>query len=289
LVKIFTVPVRSGQWEEGSSIKTVIKCAARLNLAFFFLTSIGNCKEQQSATSPFFGEWVNPITVQTNVQSPDSASLKQLHDQPLSYKEAHELYELGLRLFYGTGVEQNYAASREVLNIPASQGHDDSKYYLGLMYLGGFGVVQDSVIAARYFYEGTIKGNAASQYQYGLCLKNGIGAPKDLIEALAVFLKAAQQGHSDAQYEIGLAYRTGNGIAPDYSQAIYWFYKSATQGNISARQNIEEMSKTSTEAKEALDKINYKIPPRKLPTHRPKNRVDTNSIFGGDLPLSLTS
>jgi len=254
-----------------------------------FLVSSGSCEEKGVSTSPFFGEWVNPINVKTNEQSFDSAFFKQLHTRLLSYKEANELYELGLRLYYGTGVAQNYAASREVLNIPASQGHIDSKYYLGLMYLGGLGVVPDSVIAARYFYEGAIKGNAPSQYQYGLCLKNGIGVPKDLIKASAMFLKSAEQGHPESQYEIGLAYRTGNGIALDDSQAIYWFYKSAIQGYISARQNIDEMSKTSKEAKEALDKLNFKTPPRKLPTHRPKNRVDTNSIFGGDLPLSLTS
>jgi len=275
--------------EKGRGINTFTNCTVCLCLVASFPASSGNCEEKEVSPSPFFGEWVNPINVKTNEQSSDSAFYKQLHTQLLSYKEAHELYELGLRLFYGTGIEQNYAASREVLNIPASQGHDDSKYYLGLMYLGGLGVVPDSLLAARYFYEGTIKGNAPSQYQYGLCLKNGIGTPKDLIKALAVFLNAAEQGHSDAQNEIGLAYRTGNGIALDDYQAIYWFYKSAIQGNISARQNIEDMSKTSKEAKEALDKLNFKTLPRKLPTHRPKNRVDTNSIFGGDLPFSLTS
>jgi TPR repeat protein len=157
------------------------------------------------------------------------------------------------------------------------------------MYLDGLGVVRDSVIAARYFYEVALKGNSPCQYQYGMCLKNGIGVPKDLIKASAMFLKSAEQGHPESQYEIGMAYRLGSGILADDCQAVYWFYKSAVQGNIAARQNIEEMSKTSMEAKKALDKINYRTTPRKLPTHRPKNRVDTNSIFGGDLPLSLTS
>ena len=245
--------------------------------------------DTSSISSPFFGKWTNPINVVTNAQGPDSAFLGQPHGNLISHKEAYPMYELGIRLFYGTGIEQNYAASREILNILASQGDDSSKYYLGLMYLDGLGVVSDSVIAARYFYEVALKGNAPCQYQYGMCLKNGIGVPKDLIKASAMFLKSAEQGHPESQYEIGMAYRLGNGISTDDSQAVYWFYKSAIQGNIAARQNIEEMSKTSMEAKKALDKINYRTTPRKLPTHRPKNRVDTNSIFGGDLPLSLTS
>lgn len=242
-----------------------------------------------SNSSPFFGNWVNPIKVETSTQTFNPLFLKDLPTNSFLHGSSSQYHELGVYLFYGTGIEQNYAAAREYFNVAASQGDEDSKYYLGVMSLYGLGVIKDEVIAARFFYEAAIKGNSPCQYQYGMCLKNGNGIPKNLIKASAMFLKSAEQGHPESQYEIGMACRSGNGIPTDDSQAVYWFYKSAIQGNISARQNIEEMSKTSKEANEALDRLSFKTPSRKLPTHRPKNRVDTNSIFGGDLPLSQTS
>jgi len=234
--------------------------------------------DTSSISSPFFGKWTNPINVGTNAQTFNPLFLKDLPTNSFLHGGASQYHELGVYLFYGTGIEQNYAAARRYFNIAVSQGYEDSKYFLGVMYLYGLGVIKDEVIAARFFYEAAIKGNSPCQYQYGMCLKNGIGIPKNLIKASSMFLKAAEQGHSDAQCEIGIAYHYGYGVPADDAQSIYWFYKSAIQGNISARQNIEEMSKTSKEAKEALDRLNVKTIPRKLPTHRPKNRVDTNSI-----------
>lgn len=274
---------------KGGGIKTFANCTVCLCLEAFFLASSGKCEEKEVSTSPFFGNWVNPIKTETNAQSLNPIQLEKIYTINFLHGNSSQYHERGVCFFYGTGVEQSYVAARESFIIAASQGDEDSKYYLGIMFLYGLGVKRDEVIAARYFFEAALKGNSPCQYQYGMCLKSGIGVPKDMTKASSMFLNSAEQGHSDAQYEIGMAYRSGNGIPTDDSKAVYWFYKSAIQGNMAARQNIEEMSHTSMQAKDAWDQINYKTPPRKLPTHRPKNRIDTNSIFGGDMPLTRTS
>jgi len=254
-----------------------------------FLVNSANGDEKKVSNSPFFGEWRSPINVETNIKSFNPFLLIKLPADSSLIGSSSQYHELGVCLFYGTGMNQNYSAARESFIIAASQGYEDSKYYLGVMYLNGLGVLKDEVFAAKYFFEAAFKGNSPSQYQYGMCLKNGIGAQKDPVKASAMFLKAAEQGHSDAQYEMGMAYRTGKGVEPDDTQAIYWLYKAAIQGNMSAKQNIEDMAKTSKEAKEALDKVNYKSPPRNLPPHQPKNRILNKSVVITDLPLSLTS
>ena len=194
---------------------------------------------------------------------------------------AKTLHFVGLMLFRGDGVPQNYAeaakwfsrvAGREFkrrkltdqertsifmqsllnhmtanyecpvdLDSYGNQCIASSQYYLGFMYLRGLGVKQDHEEAAKWFRKAAEQGNAEAQNALGDACSSGQGIGQDYEEAAEWYRKAAEQGIADAQKSLGDLYNDGKGVEQDQSEATKWYMKAAKQGNAEARDRLQEI------------------------------------------------
>ena len=191
------------------------------------------------------------------------------------------LHFVGLMLFRGDGVPQNYAeaakwfsraAGREfkrrklseqertsifmqsLLNLSTpnyecpvdldcygNQCIASSQYYLGFMYLHGLGVKQDYGESVKWLGKAAEFGHEAAEYLLGLAYSSGQGIGQDFEEAAEWYRKSAEQGIAAAQKSLGDLYNDGKGVEQDQSEAAKWYMKAAKQGNAEARDRLQEI------------------------------------------------
>ena len=100
-----------------------------------------------------------------------------------------------------------------------------SVYDLGIRYYFGFGVDQDYAEAARVWQAAANHGHAYAQYGLGVCYFTGHGVKQDLAEAVKWWKKAAAQGHRAAKYGLGVCCHTGKGMGRNVEEAEMWWGK----------------------------------------------------------------
>lgn len=178
-------------------------------------------------------------------------------------------FELGRRLFNGTGVPRDPNAAIRWLERAAAQGHVRSQATLGAVYQTGTGATKDFERARKYLTEAAGAGDVQALTLLGLMDAQGQGLPapdkvsaeKRLREAvakghmdatppLAVVLmgttaepgpspaeglgalrRAALAGHSRSAYSLFLAYGSGqNNVPRDEREAARWLAVAAKGG-----------------------------------------------------------
>ena len=143
-------------------------------------------------------------------------------------------YNMGLCLYNGDGVNQDYKEAVRWFQKAAEQGCVDAQYSLGCCYDNGFGVSKNYTEAAKWYRTAAEQGHADAQYSFGECYYWGNGVSQDYNEAVKWYKKAAERGHADAQYSLGDCYENGLGVTKDYSEAVKWYKKAAEQGQTDA-------------------------------------------------------
>lgn len=137
-------------------------------------------------------------------------------------------YHLGLMLYEGEGVMQDFKEAVKWWSKAAARGNISSQYYLGNCFARGQGVSQDYVEAVKWYRKAAERGGAKAQCTLGGMYKNGIGVVQDYREAMAWFLKAAEQHNDEACYELGCMYQKGVGVEQDYVKAMEWYKKASS-------------------------------------------------------------
>lgn len=143
---------------------------------------------------------------------------------------AQDAYARAEALYYGRGVQQDFAAAASLCRQAADQGDANARYFLGTMYYQGKGVPQDFATAAVWTRKAADQGLASAQYTLGVLYRDGQGVPQDLATAAYLFRNAAAQGLADAQYNLGVLYQNGQGAPQDFAIAASWYRKAADQG-----------------------------------------------------------
>ena len=89
--------------------------------------------------------------------------------------------ELGVRYYFGDGVEVDYETSAKWLRKAAEQGESNAQYYMGWAYWSGKGVKKDSAEAVKWFHKAADQGHERAQWylaearQFGLIKKDSAG------------------------------------------------------------------------------------------------------------------
>lgn len=140
-------------------------------------------------------------------------------------------YNLGVCLYFGEGISQNFSEAVKWYRKAAEQRHPGAQYCLGVCYYYGNGVSEDKAEAVKWYRKAAEQGNADAQYYLGICYCNGEGVSQDYTEAVKWFRKAAGQGNADAQNNLGDCYYYGIGVSEDKTEAVKWYRKAAEQEN----------------------------------------------------------
>ena len=153
-----------------------------------------------------------------------------------SWQKAAELNDprgqvlLGLCLYFGHGIKQNYSEAFKWIRMAADQGLARAQNNLGVCYDNGDGVKEDKKEAFKWYRIAAEQGLARAQNNLGVCYDNGDGVKEDKQEAFKWFRKAAEQGYADAQSQLGYCYAFGEGVEEDKKEAIKWYRLAAEQG-----------------------------------------------------------
>jgi len=138
----------------------------------------------------------------------------------------------------GKGVEQDYAAARELyakaVTFPCAA------YELGKLYRDGLGGEADEERAARYFRQAFLGFQVMAdkspddwlQYRIGWMLLHGVGAERDEAAAVPWLEKSAQHGNALAKYRLGkLLLLGGETVSKDVQRALELLTECAEEGN----------------------------------------------------------
>ncbi len=138
----------------------------------------------------------------------------------------------------GKGVEQDYAAARELYAKAVTFPY--AAYELGKLYRDGLGGEADEDRAARYFRQAFLgfqfladrSPDDKLQYRIGWMLLHGVGTERDVAAALPWLEKAAECGNQTAKYQLGKLLLTGaEGVPRDTDRALDLLTRCAEAGD----------------------------------------------------------
>lgn len=149
-------------------------------------------------------------------------------------------YELGMKYFYGRGVDKNFFEAEKWFHEAAEQGHVYSQYELGKLY--------DPDGESEYVFEKRYR-----SYRYGEKKEHDLqsatyGDQRDTVvsydsvrykaHAEKWLLKAAHNGLPEAQTSLAWLYIRGFGNQGNYQDAIDWLEKAAQQNYVPAQYEL---------------------------------------------------
>ena len=161
-----------------------------------------------------------------------------------SWQKAAELNDprgqvlLGLCLYFGHGIKQNYSEAFKWIRMASDQGLARAQNNLGVFYENGHGVNEDKKKAVKWYRLAAEQGDADAQSKLGLCYANGNGVKEDQKEAIKWWRMAAEQGFARAQTNLGLCYDKGDGVKEDKKEAVKWYRLAAEQGFAGAQLSL---------------------------------------------------
>ena len=149
-------------------------------------------------------------------------------------------YELGMKYFYGRGVDKNFFEAEKWFHEAAEQGHVYSQYELGKLY--------DPDGESEYVFEKRYR-----SYRYGEKKEHDLqsatyGDQRDTVvsydsvrykaHAEKWLLKAAHNGLPEAQTSLAWLYMRGFGNQGNYRDAIDWWERAAQQNYVPAQYEL---------------------------------------------------
>ena len=114
-------------------------------------------------------------------------------DKALELDSVEGLWERGVALAFGFGVDENAAEAAKRYREAADLGHAVAKYNLGWLYLNGVGVEQDALEAARWWRKAAAQGYARAQLDLGTLYYDGVFVKQDSDEASQLYRKVANR------------------------------------------------------------------------------------------------
>ena len=138
----------------------------------------------------------------------------------------------------GKGVEQDYAAARELYAKAVTFPY--AAYELGKLYRDGLGGEADEERAARYFRQAFLGFQVMAdkspddwlQYRIGWMLLHGVGTERGEAAAVPWLEESAQRGNALAKYRLGrLLLLGGETVSKDVQRALELLTECAEEGN----------------------------------------------------------
>lgn len=167
------------------------------------------------------------------------AANRQIPDAIAAYRRAADkgstaaMVELGVMYGNGTGVPQDLAQARALLERAANAGN--ARGVANLAALSANTGTQTDPVRSRALLSKAAETNAEAQYQLGLMLADGVGGPRDDVGARALFERASARDHAGALERMGEFARTGRGGPRDSAAAKTYYEKAAALGNEDAK------------------------------------------------------
>ena len=158
-------------------------------------------------------------------------------------------YDLGIRYFYGYGVEQNYIEAAKWWESSANAGIADSQYNLGLMYYRGIGITKDKNKAKLLIEKAAKQDHDKAQHR--LAMLYALDG-EDFLTSLSWLNKSAKQNNVEAQYNLGVYYERGYGVPKNLDKAKEWYQLAANQGLEQAIEKVQELEKTDSDTDQSL-------------------------------------
>ena len=161
-------------------------------------------------------------------------------DAAIAYQKAVDagstIAMAGLAALYiqGTGVGQDYARAKELLETAAARGNVVAMDNLGSIAGGALGDEADLAKAREWFGKAAAAGFGELMLQLGLMDRDGDGAPADDAAAKAWFEKAAAKDVAAAYTSLGEFAEAGRAGPKDPSAALRFYAKGAALGDADA-------------------------------------------------------
>ena len=146
-------------------------------------------------------------------------------------------YGLGLCLYRGFGIKQNYYEAYRHFWSLVMLGVDnyipDAGYFYGECCYNGYGTSRNLKDARVGFYHSAMFGSSLSRIKLGVLMLKG---EKEIVsendsEVFGWVREEAAKNNSEAQYVLGHLYLRGNGCSKDTLLALAYFEKSANNNN----------------------------------------------------------
>lgn len=175
-------------------------------------------------------------------------SLKLLEESAnLAFPPAQ--YELGLKYYRGTNVEQDYRVAFSLFESSAQQGYIRAMYYVSVCLAKGLGThvnVKDSI---KWCKRGAKAGHPLCQYRLSMFYAKGFdvenssseqGAP-NWEKSFEWCKKAAVAGYPIAQFELAQHYLSGKGTDKNDNMAVVWLKKAAENKMCDANRLLDQL------------------------------------------------
>ncbi|MDA1277778.1 MAG: tetratricopeptide repeat protein [Verrucomicrobia bacterium] len=174
------------------------------------------------------------------VQTADLEELNEGLKKVLSYppEESFELYDQGVRLLKGEGVEKNTKEAERLFRESAQLGNPLAEHNLGVMYLTGIGMEKNTATAVEWIRKAGDRGLAEAQFKLAGFYATGLGVEENVKESAAWLKKAAAQGHVEAAYNLATFYAGEKNEESNYVEAAKWYRIAAEHGKVSAQSNL---------------------------------------------------
>ena len=179
----------------------------------------------------------NPNTPTNEVER----ALRQAHryfKEAAGKGDANGLYNLGMCLWRGLGVERDPQAAFNTFRAAAEKGHPEAINNIGAFFRDGVIVDRDYELSTKWFAKSASYENPFGQYNYALALRKGEGVKQDLAKAAGLLEKAAAGGCVEAINTLGVASLKGEGMKADAVRAYQLFTKAADAGYPPAMENL---------------------------------------------------
>ena len=187
-------------------------------------------------------------------------------------KSPQEMYERGMNLISGTGVNRNEVEAVSFFRRSAEAGHAPAQTVMGYLYETGSVVERDPRMAADWYAKAAAQGDLPAQWVLGRMYLAGQGVARDRNQAMEWLRKAAergdpfgallmgeaeeeiapvpavpwyraaaQKGLGEAQVRLGHLLASGRVGAPDKYQAYVWLLVSFENGNSAVQDDLRRL------------------------------------------------
>ncbi len=213
---------------------------------------------------------IAPVTKLKAARSLDVPVIPQELSNPtivsaIAAGDGSAMYELGMKLRDGRGVERDQAAASNWFKAGAELGHIPSTVRYAKMLEKGEGIAKDLSGAMSFYQRAADKGSREATHALAALFASGSNGNADFKQAFTLFDRAARAGYVDSQYNLGVLYAAGQGVKPNLAESYKWFSIAAQGGDKNAATSRDEIARqldpqTLATAKAQLRKLNLSAP-----------------------------
>jgi TPR repeat protein len=144
------------------------------------------------------------------------------------------LYNMGLCLANGDGIEKNLTGAFEYYLKAAQKGYLDAIIEVGIYYRDGIGCNRNAKESTEWFLKAANANNSSGMFETGINYINGNGFEVNKQEGFKWLLKSAENDFDEAISEVADCYNDGIGVEKNQVEALKWYRKAAEKNDLDA-------------------------------------------------------